>query len=235
MWANGRNPAITYVPSFGLMDQLFRRAAARVEDVLGVAVCTVAPEGDSADPLRDAHVALLAALNDAGRPVYESHAPTRDGLMAPATTAGIQHLLAHGIFRSGADALASGLVLGDTSGQTSDMFTASDVLTLDSCPGHVTVQACSLGGTVPSQGDELWGFTRALLAAGANSVMAPLWNIDLTSSTSLLARFYSRWLVDGSPKWRAWADAQHEMAWLDEESSPWRHLYHWAPFRMIGI
>jgi CHAT domain-containing protein len=99
---------------------------------------------------------------------------------------------------------------------------------------HLTLQACSLGRAVVGSSDELWGVMRAALAGGIPSVLGPLWNIDIDSSTFLVRRFYEHWLTGGLPKWNAFTAAQNDMLSHPNMHS-WRHPYHWAAFKLIGI
>ena len=98
---------------------------------------------------------------------------------------------------------------------------------------HITLQACSVGRTQAGAGGELWGLTRALLAAGADSIIAPLWDVDLRSSTELLRIFYEHWLFGDEPKDVALAAAQRELA--ETEIDPaLNHFYHWGGFQLVG-
>jgi CHAT domain-containing protein len=95
----------------------------------------------------------------------------------------------------------------------------------------VTLRACSSGRAQVQSGDELLGLVRALLYAGAPSLIVSLWNVNRRSSQRLLSEFYRRWL-DGEapPKWRALQQAQRGLL----EDSRYAHPYHWAPFVLVG-
>jgi CHAT domain-containing protein len=99
----------------------------------------------------------------------------------------------------------------------------------------VTLSACSSGlQTARNAGDEMEGFTRALLAAGAATSLVAMWNVDQASSHGLLANFYAQLASAGnvSAKWRALRAAQ--LAHIKSDDENLRHPYHWAPFDLIG-
>ncbi|MGW7529270.1 CHAT domain-containing protein [Streptomyces sp. NPDC054783] len=102
--------------------------------------------------------------------------------------------------------------------------------------GHVTFQACSLGRVVLSASDDQWGPARAALLAGADSVLAPMWDVDPHSSTELITRFYDSYLLRGGlSKAQAFTQAQRDMYRATEGTSAWRHPYHWAAFKLTGV
>jgi CHAT domain-containing protein len=115
------------------------------------------------------------------------------------------------------------------------LLTARDILERRMRARLVTLNACSSGlQGERNAGDELDGFARALLLAGARSVLLTLWNVDQISSSEFLARFYERWLDprSGVSKWRALHETQK--AFLAERHDYLRHPYHWAPFTLLG-
>jgi CHAT domain-containing protein len=130
--------------------------------------------------------------------------------------------------------LSDGNQLPDLAGGSDYVLPARDLMLRGAIAEHLTVQACSLGRTMVADSDELWGFSRAALAGGARSVLAPLWDINLASSTALLEAFYRHWLHESMDKHRAWSAAQFEM-YRGDHGEGWRHPYHWAAFTMAGV
>jgi CHAT domain-containing protein len=115
------------------------------------------------------------------------------------------------------------------------LLTARDLVERRIHARLVTLNACSSGlQGERNAGDELDGFARALLLAGAESVLLTLWNVDQVSSSEFLARFYERWLdpACGVPRWRAFNEAQ--TALLTAQDEYLRHPYHWAPYALLG-
>jgi CHAT domain-containing protein len=148
------------------------------------------------------------------------------------------HILAHGDDRNWADPLRSGLLLSDGDAPRSllagaNLF-ASDVMARPVRASHVTLQACSLGRLRSGPDGELWGLARAMLSSGADTVIAPLWDVDIRSSTALFSDTYRRMAEDPAmPIWEAFTAAQREMASRPHDD-PWSHVYHWGAFRLIS-
>ena len=143
---------------------------------------------------------------------------------------------------SGNPAMSSAPVLASDRGSRSSsddaapmrarMLTAALMMANGTTASHVTLQACSVGRPSAAFRDELWGVTRALLAGGTSTVLAPLWDLDLRSSSQLLRRFYEQWLLHGQPAWLALASAQREMA--TGRTEEFRHFSHWGALQLAG-
>jgi hypothetical protein len=237
LWETGRRPGLAYAPSLGTMRFLLRRELERPDpDFVRAGVLTALGPSDDPAMFEVAHAGFAATLARHFGGVLSAFGAdaTKAELQREIQLAGLQHLIAHGSFRDGADVMDSALALTPGPDGVSELMSGRDLVGRPIRASHVTVQACSLGRGVASAGDEMWGPTRALLAAGANSVLSPLWNIDLTSSTRLLHAVYDGWLGRGLPKWQALADAQFRM-WSGGESPAWQHMFHWAPFKLVGL
>jgi tetratricopeptide (TPR) repeat protein len=156
----------------------------------------------------------------------------------------IHHILGHGRFETGPDALDSAFLVSDgsslppkDSGSSDDQWkwnvTARELMAYGTSPQHTTLQACSLGRSHRGIGDELWGMTRAVLAGGGTSVVSPNWDVDLDSSTQLLIDFYRNWLIQGSSMPKALSEAQRRLS-LSENKAEWSHFYHWGAFQLYS-
>lgn len=159
----------------------------------------------------------------------------------------IIHLSCHGYFEE-KNALNSGLLLSDGKRKPPRdpwsvsvverhgfLLTVRDLLQVRLRANLVALNACSTGlQGQRNAGDELEGFSRALLLSGASSVMLTLWNVDQESSRHFLESFYRNWIGSDRPveKWRALQLAQREFLASDVEYL--RHPYHWAPFTLAG-
>jgi tetratricopeptide (TPR) repeat protein len=113
-----------------------------------------------------------------------------------------------------ADGTDAGLALSPGSG-SSGLLTTSDLSRARFSGTHVTLERCSAERVA----------TSALLA-GADSVLAPMWDVDPHASTRLLTGFYESWLVAGKSKAQALTDAQRDL-YRDAE-------VHWAAFKLMG-
>jgi CHAT domain-containing protein len=138
------------------------------------------------------------------------------------SNADVVHCACHGHFNAN-DPFGSGLLLSD--GELSARRLAQATVAAD----LVYMSACVSGRHDIRPGDELLGLVRALIKAGAASIVASLWPIAAWSSTRLLMEtFYARWLVDGMSKIRAMQASQIETM------ARYPHPYHWAPFSLLG-
>ncbi|WP_433153104.1 CHAT domain-containing protein [Actinomadura nitritigenes] len=233
LWETGRNPALTYVPSIGVAEDLLRRAAERPSAVATAAVAAVPARAAEAEQFTGCRERIAAALRGSGVRVDEPSArdATPDEVMSVLAKTDLVHVLAHGWYRDNAEAMDSGLALSRT--RTDDgRLSGRDLLGGAMAVAHVTFQACSLGRVVVSAGDDQWGPARAALLAGADSVLAPMWDVDLRSSTELIARFYESYLKGGVTKARAFTEAQRS---IYQSGDVWRHPYHWAAFKLTGV
>lgn len=130
------------------------------------------------------------------------------------------HLACHGTFRTD-NPLFSALQLAD------GWLTASDLLSMDLNGALVTLSACESGRSHVTGSDELIGFSRAALAAGASSVVVSGWRVDDGTTARLMEHFYAG-LLAGLGRAPALRSAQ--MALLAEHPHPW----HWAAFSLSG-
>ena len=90
-----------------------------------------------------------------------------------------------------------------------------------------TLSGCSTGLNVVEGGDELIGLVRGLLYAGAQAVLASLWDVNDKSTAEFMKFFYER-LRTNPNKALALQAAMRKL----RENYP--HPYYWAPFILIG-
>jgi tetratricopeptide (TPR) repeat protein len=137
-----------------------------------------------------------------------------------ASSCGVFHLAAHGLFRPEAPLLSS-IRLADR------WLAVQDIYDLDLKASLVTLSACETGLGHDAGGDDLVGLVRGFLYAGAASLIVSLWTVDDESMTRLVTDFYSRWLA-GNSKTEALRQAQITL--LKE----YEHPYYWAPLILTG-
>lgn len=250
LWDLNKSPAFSYIPSLNLLDLIRQRYASKLVHFKSIGLTTT-PAADDSDTAKNAfvlsHQLLASIFKESGVTLVESfgNAATADRFFQDTQNVGLHHVLAHGRFEIDDNPMKSGLLLADNKGlgiKGAVLLAADGRAALDglgimangTSADHVTIQACSLGRSYSSRGDEFWGISRALLAAGASSVIAPLWDIDLESSTVLLCSFYKKWLIDKQPKLKAWSEAQRDF-YLDRVALERSHFFHWGAFCMIGF
>jgi CHAT domain-containing protein len=145
---------------------------------------------------------------------------------------GIIHLAAHAVVNDQRPQL-SGIALSmvDERGRPRDGFLRlHDVYTMPLAARLVVLSACStaLGKDTPGEG--LVGLARGFLHAGADRVVASLWEVDDRASAALMERFYRALLQRGASAPAALREAQR---WLRQDPRR-RHPYYWAAWVAIG-
>ncbi len=137
----------------------------------------------------------------------------------------VLHFYGHGVFDK-EDPMASGLDLAD------GRLTVRDIMELRLNTDLVCLSACQTGLSGWQAGDELLGLTRALLYAGASSVLVTLWRIDWEVALEFSVDFYERLYDEGGSKRVTKATALHQA--MHEVRKKWDHPYYWAPFVLVG-
>jgi CHAT domain-containing protein len=120
----------------------------------------------------------------------------------------ILHLACHGYFDV-QDPWSSGIIMaGDEISKGDTVLSARDLLERQVGADLISLSACESGVSEQEPGDELVGLTRALLIAGARSVIASLWKVNDLSTSILMGKFYQSWLKEKLPKAEALRRAQ---------------------------
>src|SRR5256886_1559806 len=158
----------------------------------------------------------IASLLD-GTCFLESEA-TIARLIEQAPGSSIIHLATHGQSRLDAPNF-SYVRLADGQLNAIDAFS----LDLRDCE-LVTLSGCETGLALSGGGDEQLGLGRAFLAAGASSLVMSLWQVEDTSTSVLMQRFYQR-LLAGDSRVEALSAAQRYL--LTQSSSLHAHPYFW--------
>lgn len=148
------------------------------------------------------HVARLA-----GARAYVGRQASSEVLHREGHAYGTLHLACHGTFNAQAP-LASGLMLAD--GKL-DAMTILQTLRLHA--DLVVMSACDTGRAAVLRGDELMGLARAILYAGADSVLVSLWPVDDLATALLMDAFYrARSVLSGGASDTAEALRQAQLA-----------------------
>ena len=93
------------------------------------------------------------------------------------------------------------------------------------------LSGCQTGRNVVGGGDELLGLMRAVLYAGAASVVLSLWTVEDHSACRLMETFYGK-LAAGWGKGAALRLAQREF--ISNSEANLAHPYFWAAFCLVG-
>lgn len=94
----------------------------------------------------------------------------------------------------------------------------------------VTISACRSAGARTYSGEGLVGFTWAFLQAGAQNVIAGLWDVNDRSTAVLMDRLYAEIAAGRSPA-AALRAAKLELL---RSAGPYRKPYYWAPFQLFA-
>jgi len=160
-----------------------------------------------------------AAPKDAARTAAIPAAQPGAPAAAPPTE---NPLLRSGLAFAGANKLAS----GDEDG----ILTAMEASGLDLMGTKLVVlSACETGVGKVTNGDGVYGLRRALVIAGAESLVMSLWQVDDTATKDLMSGYYAR-LKTGKGRSTALRDIQLELAAKKE----YAHPFYWASFLPAG-
>ncbi|GAA2500641.1 CHAT domain-containing protein [Winogradskya humida] len=153
-------------------------------------------------PGAGAEIEALRRLNpEAG--VLTGEAATAGAVLAALPGAGLAHLAAHGTFRRD-NPLFSSLRLAD------GPLTVHDLQTLDGVPEVVILAACDSGLSLVCPGDELLGFSAALLAMGSRALIAAMLPVPDGPSAVLMTTLH-RELAAGAPPATALTTARRDL------------------------
>ncbi len=92
----------------------------------------------------------------------------------------------------------------------------------------VTLSACESGMTGITRGDEIWGFSRSFLAAGAPAVLLSLWPVSDDSTERMMTLFY------GGLQQKSLRDSLREAQLAVLKEDRFAHPFFWAAFNLTG-
>src|SRR5262247_2753806 len=144
----------------------------------------------------------------------------------------IVHFATHGLINSEHPEL-SGLVLSlvDENGKPQDGFLRmSEIFNLRLPADLVVLSACQTALGKEIKGEGLVGLTRGFMYAGAERVVASLWQVDDLATAELMKRFYRGMLQNGMRPAAALRAAQVEL----RKNPRWAAPYFWAGFILQG-
>ena len=144
----------------------------------------------------------------------------------------IAHFATHGLL-NGEHPELSGLVLSlvDENGEAQDGFLRMQEIYNLQLPADVVVlSACQTAIGKEIKGEGLAGLTRGFMYAGAERVVASLWQVDDLATSELMKRFYRAMLIGKMRPAAALRAAQIEMM----KQKRWATPYFWAGFTIQG-
>ena len=150
-------------------------------------------------PAAPTEITAIAPLAGAAS-VLVGAAATVDAVASAMDGAPLAHVAAHGSFRAD-NPLFSALELAD------GPLTVYDLERLRRPPARVVLSACDSGRSAVRPGDELMGFTAALLGLGTRTLVAPVVPVPADVTTPLMVDLHRR-LGRGEPPAEALAAAR---------------------------
>ncbi len=135
------------------------------------------------------------------------------------------HFATHGVFDP-AHPLRSGLLLSSDD-ENDGKLTVMELYDMDLPADLVTLSACNTGLGKVSSGDDVVGFIRGFLYAGASSIVSSLWQVDDQATAILMQSFYDS--LPHMDKREALRTAQMK---VKNAYNP--HPYYWAAFQLTG-
>ncbi|HEX2085641.1 MAG TPA: CHAT domain-containing tetratricopeptide repeat protein [Solirubrobacteraceae bacterium] len=210
-----RNP-LASLPSASILRAL--RSAAHNEPATPAAIF-----GDPTGDLPGARAEAIAVAERFGATPALGRDASTDAVRRAMQVAGVLHVAGHAHFDPD-DALASGLRLCDGS------LTARDLIALQApALSLVTLSACETGVIEGDAAEEIVGLTRALLFAGADSVVLSLWKVPDLATLDVMGAFY-----DGMSRGQPKVDALREAVLAARERHSPQRLDRWAGFQLVG-
>lgn len=216
---------IALVPSMSIAAQLVARKSNTPAQVVAFGNPKIEARYDL--PGADREVGQLVKTFK-GATSYMGAEATKTRFKQAAVDARVLHVAAHAEADL-IDPLRSRILLANEN-QKQSFLDASEVLSLDlSKVALVTLSACESALGRIATGDEVLGFPRSFLSAGAESMIASLWPVADDATSLLMDTVYQR-LSQGADLQSAMQAGQ--LAVL--KNPKLSHPFFWAPFNLIG-
>lgn len=220
------NVAVSYVPSGGAFVELAGRPVTATGRFFALGNPDLG-KPELALPGAEREVAALASMFPGATAYYRKDA-TRERFAGGISGSRLVHVAAHGSVDA-LDPLYSKLYLADSS-DLKGTLEAKDIYAMKfDGTALVALSACETGLGKVSSGDEVWGFTRSFLSAGAPALLVSLWPVSDESTEVLMKKFYME-LSKGSGAARSIQRAQLEVMRDKRFASP----FFWGAFNLVG-
>ncbi|WP_426101184.1 CHAT domain-containing protein [Massilia sp. TSP1-1-2] len=217
--------AVSYAPSAGVALQLARRAPASSSTF--VAFGNPGVDARMALPAAEREVQQIGALFNERKIFIKNEASTAQ-FRSQAGNGAILHVAAHAEVDL-IDPLQSRILLAPDKNDTG-FLNARQVYDVDlKNVSLVTLSACESGLGRIANGDEIQGFTRAFLSAGASALFVSLWPVADESTEQLMTHLYGD-LAAGKEAAKALQAAQVSVL----KQPRFAHPFFWAPFDLVG-
>ena len=215
----GERFQISYAPSASVLLGLKRSPGSLGGRLLAVADPGIAAAGPE--------VLAIAKLFPGGSKVVTDSLAREADVKAWIRDFDVIHLSVHGKFDAG-EPLLSYLNLGSGGGDDGKL-TAAEMFGLPLERSRLVVlSACETGRAEATHGNEILGMVRALIYAGAGTLVLSYWEVDSAATALWMQNFYR--VAQSRPLAEAARSALIQVKARPEYSHP----YYWAAFTMIG-
>jgi CHAT domain-containing protein/Tfp pilus assembly protein PilF len=141
------------------------------------------------------------------------------------------HFATHGVVDETSPELSRIFLQNSSEAEDGNLF-AGEIYNLEMNADLVTLSACQTGLGKISKGEGVIGLSRALVYAGAKSIIVSFWSVADESTSELMQTFYQRLLENSSSGYASnLRDAKLSLIKNEKYSSP----FYWAPFILIGF
>jgi CHAT domain-containing protein len=141
------------------------------------------------------------------------------------------HFATHGIVDETSPELSRIFLQSNSDSEDGNLFTG-EIYNLELNANLVTLSACQTGLGKISKGEGVIGLSRALVYAGAKSIIVSFWSVADESTAQLMTEFYRQMLEQpGSNYSQNLRNAKLALMRTGKYKSP----YYWAPFVLIGF
>ena len=137
----------------------------------------------------------------------------------------VVHLSLHGQFNND-DPMLSSLILPNRV-----PLTAAEMFALPLKQTQlVTLSACEVGQVGLTRGHDILGMQRALLYAGTQAMILPMWQIDAEATVTWMKQFYQAAQTVSLPE----AAQRASLVLKASKEKDWSHPFYWGGFQLIG-
>jgi len=141
------------------------------------------------------------------------------------------HFATHGIVDERSPELSRIFLQSNSDSEDGNLFTG-EIYNLELNANLVTLSACQTGLGKISKGEGVIGLSRALVYAGAKSIIVSFWSVADESTAQLMADFYRQMLEHPESNYsQNLRNAKLALMKTEKYNSP----YYWAPFVLIGF
>ncbi len=226
------NFAISYEFSAGLLLQ--KAKSPKQSQATSIFLCAPIsfPENDHLNDLpgTEQEVNNIAKLF-ASKTLVAKRSEANESLMKSGRLAEFRylHFATHGVVDEESPEL-SRIFLQTSSNEDGNVF-SGEIFNIKLNADLAVLSACQTGLGKFSKGEGVIGLSRALVYAGAKSIMVSYWSVADESTSELMTDFYKRLLEKPVPDFRA----ALQKAKIDMIKTPaYAAPYYWAPFVLIG-